>query len=621
MDFRDLLRARPLVAAHLKKDFGAFCRGAWPILHRGSKLNWTPAHDLICEHLVAVYRGDLTRLVVNCPPRFGKSSVVTILFPIWCWLQNPTLDFLCCSYEIDLATNHNLDRRRLMDSKWFRDLFGDRFELATERSQAGEFSNDRGGTMQAASVNSKAQGRGGHVAIVDDPLSADMSFSETFRNEVNAWFVHQLPQRLNDPATSAIILVMQRLHQNDPTGVLLAQEDSEWTLLKLALIAESDETRTFPISGRIWRRKKGDCLDPKRWPPKVVTERQRNRLVFAGQFQQEPAPVEGNLIRVDDILFYGGRDPQSGALDGTLPERFDRKIISVDCSFKTTFGSDFVALIVVGVLGARRYVLHVTNARLDLTGTLNEIRNAHAAFSPISATLVEAAANGHAVISALKDQIAGLVAVDPQGSKMSRVVAASPEFVARNWYIERHGAWAHKIIEQLTMFPNARNDDITDAISQTAVWLQANTYELGLLDYFKTLVTGKRRMPRSVEEIQRRVPAKAQRSATPGTAAVRSCAHCGSPRIHKIGNGPEGDVFHCYACGKHSDPSMFAKGEACEGCGSTATPQVIAGGMRRCSGCGLQTWPEGAHPPKVAAFNRRDAFDDRWDRGMFGRFG
>lgn len=120
MDFRDMLRARPLVAEHLKKDFGAFCRAAWPHLHPGSKLSWTPGHDLICEYLMLVWQKRLLRLVVNCPPRYAKSSIVTILFPIWVWLQDPTKAFLCCSYEIDLATNHNLDRRRLMDGKWFR---------------------------------------------------------------------------------------------------------------------------------------------------------------------------------------------------------------------------------------------------------------------------------------------------------------------------------------------------------------------------------------------------------------------------------------------------------------------------------------------------------------------
>jgi hypothetical protein len=148
MDSRDILRAKPLVAAHLKKYFATFCRAVWPHLHPGAKRSWTPAHDLICEHLVGVWQGRTKRLIVNCPPRFAKSSIVTILFPVRVWLQHPRKAFLCCSYEIDLATNHNLDRRRLMDGTWFRDFFAHAFTLSTDRSQAGEFSNIGCGIMQ-----------------------------------------------------------------------------------------------------------------------------------------------------------------------------------------------------------------------------------------------------------------------------------------------------------------------------------------------------------------------------------------------------------------------------------------------------------------------------------------
>jgi hypothetical protein len=90
MDFSLLVRAKPYVAQHLKKDLAAFCRAAWPHLHAGSKLSWTQAHDLICEHLVAVYRGAARRLIINCPPRFAKSTIVNVCFPIWVWLQDPT---------------------------------------------------------------------------------------------------------------------------------------------------------------------------------------------------------------------------------------------------------------------------------------------------------------------------------------------------------------------------------------------------------------------------------------------------------------------------------------------------------------------------------------------------
>jgi predicted phage terminase large subunit-like protein len=484
MKFQDILKARPIQAAHLVKDFAAFCRWAWPLLHPGAKLSWTVGHDLICEHLVAVYRGLTKRLIVNCPPRFAKSTIVTICYPVWCWLQDPTKAFLCASYEIDLSQNHNLERRRLMDQDEFKQLFGDRFQLSTDRSQAGEFSNNCGGRMHAASVNSRAMGRGGDTVILDDPLSSDAAHSESIRNETNAWLQRTLPQRLNHPSQSAIVVVMQRLHMNDPTGFLLAQQESDWLLLKLPLICEEAETITFPISGRIWKRRKGDCLDPTRWTAKTIRNRQGNRLVWSGQFQQSPVPTTGNLIRVDEILYFGGRDP-TGALDPGLPESFERKIISVDASFKDKSTSDYVAIVVVGVVGARRYLLHVTNAKLDLTGTECEVRNLHSVFGPISAVLVEGAANGASVIAHLKDEISGMLEINPEGGKVARLVATSPEFQAGNWLIERNGPWTHMVVAQLTMFPLHKNDDIVDAISQAAIWLQKNTFELGLLDYAK----------------------------------------------------------------------------------------------------------------------------------------
>lgn len=571
MDLNLLRRARPVVAEHLANDLGAFCKQAWGVLHPGSKLSWTTGHDLICDYLMAVYEKKLNRLIINTPPRFAKSSVVTILFPVWVWLQDPTKDFLCCSYEIDLATNHNLDRRRLMSSRWFVDLFGGIVQLATDRSQAQEFSNTAGGTMQAASTSSKAQGRGGHYVLCDDPISSDFVYSESFRTEVNFWFEHQLPQRLNNPSESAIVVVMQRLHQNDPAGFLLAQEDSEWVLLKLALIAEQDETFVFPHSGRVWKRKKGDCLDPKRWSPRTVRERQRNRLVFASQFQQEPVPTEGNLIRADDILYFGGRDPQTGVFDPQVPEQFDRKIISVDCAFKDLRTSNYVAIIVVGVVGARRYLLHVTNAHLDLTGTENEIRNLHSVFGS-TAVLVEDKANGSSVIAHLKEEIPGLIAIDPQGGKMSRVVATAPEFQAHDWIIERNGPWAHRVVEQVTMFPNAKNDDITDAITQCAIWLQANRYDE------TPLVTVFKRIAANLFDPFRVKP----KPAVPVAVA--------------------GPVVHPPGASKPGPP--FGQRPPCPNCGASCV--VPLGNVYHCNNCSFEQWIAGA-PPEVSVV-RRDLF-------------
>jgi predicted phage terminase large subunit-like protein len=600
-DFSTLLMARPQLAEAMKKDFGLFCRMAWPHLHRGSPLSWTVWHDLICEHLVLVHRKKLLRLIINCPPRFAKSSIVTILWPIWCWLQNPTLDFLACSYEIDLSVNHNQDRRRLLDSKWFKDHFGDSVKLSTDRSQAGEFSNVHGGTMMAASSNSKAQGRGGDVVICDDLLSADMAFSEAARNETNSWLTHQLPQRLNNPSESAIVVVAQRLHENDPCGCLLAEEDSDWFLLKLPLIAEETERWEFPISKRIVIRQKGECLDPKRWSKKVVRQRQQNRLVWAGQFQQEPMDPSGNMIRVDDLQYCGGRDPKTNALDSLAPTVFDRKIISVDCTFKDRPANDYVVVIVVGVIGSRRYLLHVSRAHLNLDGTILEIRNAHNVHGPISAILIEDKANGSSVIAKLSQEIPGVVAVEPSGGKLARLVATSPEFQARNWYIERNGPWSHKVAEELTMFPNCKSDDIADAVSQAAVWLQANSYaENSLIEWMKADASGaydKRREEKRLALKNRELTATA-RSVTARAAGYRpvECPPCPlgtnpapdgtKMEGHSTRWSPTGQILCDCGAVDGVIPAKPLVGNLCpvEGCGMPLTS--LPGGDWRCQNHG-----------------------------------
>lgn len=290
--------------------------------------------DLLCEYLTLVKRREIKRLVVNVPPRTAKTSVASIAFPVWSWLDNPALSFLCASYELDLADTHNLARRRLIESSWFQGLFAHRFRMSSDRSLVSEFTNASGGSMVSASVNSRAMGRGGDLVIVDDPLSADATYSDIFRGQVNDWFQFMLPQRLNDPNTSPIVLIMQRLHESDPTGFMLEHEPGEWTHIRLPLVAEEDERWVFPISRRVVVRRKDEILDVKRFSKKVVEARQRNRLVWAGQFQQRPAPLEGNLIHASDVQYFGGKNPDTGARDPELPRDFDRRIISVDVRSK-----------------------------------------------------------------------------------------------------------------------------------------------------------------------------------------------------------------------------------------------------------------------------------------------
>jgi predicted phage terminase large subunit-like protein len=194
-------------------------------------------------------------------------------------------------------------------------------------------------------------------------------------------------------------------------------------------------------------------------------------MVFAAQYQQRPAPLEGNLIKRSEIRYYGGIDPRTGQADERLPDNFDYKLISVDCAFKDLATSDFVAISVIGIKGRKRFVLNVVNKHLDAAATEAEVRRQRDANRPICAVLVEDKANGPAVVQRLKANLPGVIEINPEGGKTARMFAAAAEWQAGDWLVDRHAAWTEPFIEQLTMFPNARNDDMCDAMSQAACWL------------------------------------------------------------------------------------------------------------------------------------------------------
>src|SRR5207248_1797729 len=444
------------------------------VLNPTRPLIWSWHYDYLCEMLTLVKQRRLLRLIINIPPRTLKSTLVTVIYPSWVWLTEPEHNFLTASYSLDLSTEHSVTRRSLLQSPWFQRLFGDRFQLAGDRNQVAQYANDRRGQMIATSVGATTMGRGCDTAILDDPVSADQAVSDAERTTANTWIDATLRSRLNDPARGAIVVVMQRLHELDATGFLLEQEPGVWTHIRIPLVAEEDETWTFPISGRIVQRKTDDVLMPERFTSNVVQQLQGRRLIFAGQYQQRPAPAEGNFIKRKEVGYYGGIDPTTGQPDEQLPAYFDRKLVSVDCAFKDTATADYVAILVVGVKGRKRYVLNVVNRHLDAAATEAEIKRQRELYGAY-AVIVEDKANGPAVIQRLKATLPGVIEVNPQGGKTARMFAAAPEWQAGDWYVDRNAAWTEPFIQQITMFPTAAHDDMVDSMTQAAAWLLQST--------------------------------------------------------------------------------------------------------------------------------------------------
>jgi hypothetical protein len=265
--------------------------------------------ELLASKLAAVREGRITRLIINIPPRYMKSLLGSLALPAW-WLGHmPSAQIICVSYAQDLADKLSRDCRTLMSAPWYQRLFTTR--LSRQRQAVGEFTTTAQGFRLATSVGGVLTGRGADLLIVDDPLTPDETLSETQRGAVNLWVSNTLLSRLNDKRHGAIILIMQRLHEDDLTGHLLDQ--GGWELLRLPAIAEADEEHEIAsvLGGtRHYRRRISEALHPEREPLGILQEMRRTlgEYNFAGQYQQSPAPLDGGLIKREWLNFYAPPD-------------------------------------------------------------------------------------------------------------------------------------------------------------------------------------------------------------------------------------------------------------------------------------------------------------------------
>ena len=224
-----------------RRDFAFFARGSFKELHPATDILWNWHIDLIASHLMDVFEGRCRRLIINIPPRYGKSMLASIAFPAFILGHKPEAEVICVSYAQSLAEKMADTTRRLMTSKFYIDTFGPR--LTSDRVKLSELKTNAGGSRLATSVEGTLTGRGGNFLIIDDPMKPNEASSDVRRASVNDWFDSTVFSRPNDKAKGAIIVIMQRLHEDDLVGHLLKHEG--WTVLSLPAIAEENETHVF----------------------------------------------------------------------------------------------------------------------------------------------------------------------------------------------------------------------------------------------------------------------------------------------------------------------------------------------------------------------------------------
>jgi predicted phage terminase large subunit-like protein len=355
-------------AERVKRDFALFVKLAWPIIEPGTP--YVPGWhlDALILHLEALARGTIKRLLVNMPPRHAKSSIISVLWPVWMWVQNPSIRFLCASYDMPLAVRDNRKCRLLIRSEWFQERFGSLFQLRRDQNQKENFENNQAGYRVATSVGG-GTGKGGDILIIDDPHPIEQKKGGIGREKVLDWFKDTWSTRLNDQQTGCMIVVGQRVHDQDLSGYILAgSAGEEWVHLNLPAeydagsacrtyiggIPKSSEsvkvnsftnplksyevtfeegratsctceaftyhpeklckhmrTAKAPVSvGKLlWadpRTEQGELLWEERFPREVIEKEKRvhGPLGYAALYDQRPVPASGNIYDKNNARYF-----------------------------------------------------------------------------------------------------------------------------------------------------------------------------------------------------------------------------------------------------------------------------------------------------------------------------
>ena len=465
-----------------------FVKQSWHVVEPGIPFVQSWHIEQICEHLEAITSGDIRKLLINIPPRHSKSTIVSVMWPIWEWLTDPSQKFLCASYSGNLSIRDNLKARRLIQSPWYQDRWGHMFELAGDQNAKARFENSATGYRLATSVGGTATGEGGSRLILDDPHGAQDAQSDTMRESALEWFDMVWSTRLNNPKKDAMVTVMQRLHERDISGHIL-EDIGGWE--HICIPAEWDGKRRKTVLGPYDPRTvKGELICPERFGEAEITQLKQLLGAYgtAGQLQQDPTPSEGGILKTSFFAMW----PHGSALP-----TFEYILQSYDCAFTERTTGDPTACTVWAMFthkGQRNAMLidawdeHLSYPDLR-TRAIKEWTTEYGGMtkdSPFSRArrpdrvLVEAKASGQSLLQDLRLAKVPAVGYNPgNADKVSRAHQTAPTLeLGLIWIPEskknpgQHVSWAASFLKQVGKFPVAEHDDYVDTFTQAIIYLK-----------------------------------------------------------------------------------------------------------------------------------------------------
>src|ERR1700719_4238035 len=476
----------------LRQDFVSFAVRCFQDLNPQAELSMNWHLEVIAAALTAVREGKIRRLIINLAPRHLKSLMASIAFPAWCLGHDPSAQILCVSYAQELADKLARDCRGIMMSRWYRRIFPTR--LAPHRQAVQEFITTDQGYRLATSTGGVLTGRGADLILIDDPLKPEEALSEARRRATNDWYANTLYSRLNDKRRGGIVIIMQRLHEDDLVGHVLGQEP--WEVVSFPAIAEADEVHEIAT---IWgperfARRTGEALHPAR--ESLATLEHIRRTIgeynFAGQYQQSPAPLGGGLVKEAWVKRYGEHE---------RAERFECVVQSWATANKATELSDFSVCTTWGVRGKNLYLLGLLRQRLEYPALKRAVREQQNLFQATEAPIEDKASGTQLIQELIADGCHGVTRYQPECDKVMRLHAQTAMIENGFVHIPESASWLAEYLHEMTVFPNGKHDDQVDSTAQLLDWFKKPFPGQGIFELYRRLAkeAEKRRKPQPVQ--------------------------------------------------------------------------------------------------------------------------
>ena len=455
--------------ADAEESLLGFIKLAWKHLEPGTPFVPGWPVEAICEHLEAVSNGDIKRLVINVPPGCMKSLTTNVFWPAWEWgpRKQPNLRYISASYEKGLATRDLVRCRDLIQSEWYRALWP--IDFKDDQNLKTFYQNTEQGWRLAASVGGALTGYRADRVNIDDPHDVKSAESERKREESLRWFTETLPTRLNKQSESTMVVVMQRLHERDISGLILKELKDTWTHLMLPMEFEQSRKCIVQVTGfEDPRTEEGELMWPERFNRESVERlketfrAQGGSYAEAAQLQQRPAPRGGGMFKREHFHVVDAAPAQGRVVRGwDLAATKDR-------------GAAYTVGAKVMVSSGKLYILDVRRARAS-PHEVEEMITSCAQADGRRCAISIPQDPGQAGV-AQKGRLASLlhgynVHFSPEtGDKADRAIPFAAQVEAGNVFVVA-APWNDALFAEAVLFPNSEFKDQVDALSRAYAWL------------------------------------------------------------------------------------------------------------------------------------------------------